>query len=227
MGDGTGGGDVVIELQALDVREIAVLGAHCDDIAIGLGGTLLSLTAQAPSPPRVHAFVLSGEDSRREIEERHALAALCPGVDLELTVLDVPDGRAPGYWEAIKTALESFRHTCDPDVVFAPQRGDAHQDHRLLAELVPTVFRDHLVLGYEILKWEADTPHPTIYHPLTRKVAEEKARILLKYYPSQVDHDWFDEQAFLGLSRLRGVQCRRPHAEAFVLEKATVRFGKA
>ncbi|MDO1477438.1 PIG-L deacetylase family protein [Rhodococcus ruber] len=214
----------MIELHARDIGEVAVLGAHCDDIAIGIGGTLLTLTGRATQPLRVRAFVLSGEDSRREIEERHALAALCPGADVELTVLDVPDGRAPAYWDAIKTALESFRHTCEPDVVFAPQRGDAHQDHRLLAELVPTVFRDHLVLGYEILKWEADTPHPVLYYPLTRKVAEEKVRILLKHYPSQLDHDWFDEQAFLGLSRLRGVQCRRPHAEAFVVEKATVHF---
>ncbi|RQM34655.1 PIG-L deacetylase family protein [Rhodococcus ruber] len=214
----------MIELHARDIGEVAVLGAHCDDIAIGIGGTLLTLTGRATQPLRVRAFVLSGEDSRREIEERHALAALCPGADVELTVLDVPDGRAPAYWDAIKTALESFRHTCEPDVMFAPQRGDAHQDHRLLAELVPTVFRDHLVLGYEILKWEADTPHPVLYHPLTRKVAEEKVRILLKHYPSQLDHDWFDEQAFLGLSRLRGVQCRRPHAEAFVVEKATVHF---
>lgn len=224
MGERPCDGDVVIELHARDIGEVAVLGAHCDDIAIGIGGTLLTLTGRATQPLRVRAFVLSGEDSRREIEERHALAALCPGADVELTVLDVPDGRAPAYWDAIKTALESFRHTCEPDVVFAPQRGDAHQDHRLLAELVPTVFRDHLVLGYEILKWEADTPRPVLYHPLTRKVAEEKVRILLKHYPSQLDHDWFDEQAFLGLSRLRGVQCRRPHAEAFVVEKATVHF---
>ncbi|MFX1759956.1 PIG-L family deacetylase [Rhodococcus sp. D-6] len=227
MGVGPPGGDPVIELHTGDIREIAVLGAHCDDIAIGLGGTLLTLAAQAPGSVRVHAFVLSGEDSAREIEERHALKALCPGAELEITVLDIPDGRAPGYWEAIKFALEAFRHTCTPDVVFAPHRGDAHQDHRLLAELVPTVFRDHLILGYEIIKWENDTPRPAIYHALPRKVAEEKTRILLKYYPSQIEHDWFDEQAFLGLSRLRGVQCRRPHAEAFVLEKAVVHFGKA
>lgn len=227
MGIGTRGGAVVIELLASGVREIAAIGAHCDDIAIGVGGTLLTLTARATAPTRVHVFVIAGEDSRREIEERHALAALCPGAEIEFTILDVPDGRAPGYWEAIKTALEAFRRACEPDVVFAPQRGDAHQDHRLLAELVPTAFRDHLILGYEILKWESDTPRTTIYHPLTRKIAEEKARILLKHYPSQTDHDWFDEDAFLGLSRLRGVQCRRPHAEAFIVEKATIAFGKA
>ncbi|MFC9786490.1 PIG-L deacetylase family protein [Rhodococcus sp. NPDC127528] len=214
----------MIDLRALDIIEVAVLGAHCDDIAIGVGGTLLTLTAAVPRI-RVRAFVLSGNESRREIEERHALAALCPGADLELSVLDIPDGHSPEYWGPIKVALESFRCGVTPDVVFAPQRGDAHQDHRLLAELVPTVFRDHLVLGYEFPKWEADTPQTQIYHPLTRQVVEEKVRVLLKHYPSQAEYDWFDESVFLGLSRLRGAQCHRAHAEAFVVEKATVRFG--
>ncbi|AHK29586.1 MAG: PIG-L family deacetylase [Hyphomicrobiales bacterium] len=216
---------MMISLNTLQLREVAVLGAHCDDVAIGLGGTLLTLASSTPDL-RVRALVLAGADARREIEERHALAALCPAADLELTVLDVPDGYAPAYWEPIKKAVEAFGRDCHPDVVFAPHRADAHQDHRMLAELVPTVFRDHLILGYEILKWENDTPRPSIYHPLTRAVATEKARILLKHYPSQTTHDWFDEESFLGLSRLRGVQSRQPHAEAFVLEKATIRFGR-
>ncbi|MFD3809453.1 PIG-L deacetylase family protein [Rhodococcus sp. NPDC058639] len=214
----------MIGLTPASVREVAVLGAHCDDIAMGVGGTLLTLAARHPGL-RVRAFVLSGADTPREMEESHALRALCPQADLELSMLDIPDGRAPGYWEYVKLALESFGNRCEPDIVFAPQRADAHQDHRLVAELTPTVFRDHLVLGYEILKWEADTPRTAIYHPLSRETAEEKARILLKHYPSQADRDWFDEEAFLGLSRLRGVQCHHPHAEAFVMEKAIVRFG--
>ena len=90
--------------------------------------------------------------------------------------------------------------------------------------MLPTEFRHHLLLGYEILKWEADTPAPTIFHPLECHVAEEKARLLLKHYPSQMNHDWFDEQAFLGLSRMRGVQCRNQHAEGFILEKAIITF---
>ncbi|TWH23067.1 putative proteins, LmbE homologs [Rhodococcus rhodochrous J45] len=214
----------MIELSLQDVREVAVFGAHCDDIAIGVGGTLLKLSSECPGL-RVRAFVLSGGDTPREIEENHALRALCPGADIVVRVLDIPDGRAPGYWEAIKIALQSFRYHTEPDVVFAPQRADAHQDHRLLAEMVPTVFRDHLVLGYEILKWESDTPAVAVYHPLTRQIATDKARILLKYYPSQIDHDWFDEESFMALSRLRGVQCRYPHAEGFVVEKAVIRFG--
>lgn len=120
--------------------------------------------------------------------------------------------------------MSDFRKSCNPQLVFGPQRDDAHQDHRLLAKLIPTEFRNHLVLSYEILKWEADTPCPTVFHPLPSYAAEEKARLLLKHYPSQVGHDWFDEEAFLGLSRLRGVQCRNRHAEGFVLEKATIIF---
>ncbi|EHB58552.1 LmbE family protein [Mycolicibacterium rhodesiae JS60] len=207
------------ELMAGGVDEIAVLGAHCDDIAIGMGGTLLSLSVS-----RVHALVLSGGGSEREAEERAALRAFCPGASVHVTVLDIPDGRTPAHWQQVKEGLHDFRQSCDPAVVFGPQRYDAHQDHRLLAELLPTEFRDHLILGYEIVKWETDTPRPTVFHPLPLGVAEEKARLLHKHYPSQSSHDWFDEEAFLGLSRLRGVQCRSRHAEAFTAEKISLRF---
>lgn len=206
---------------ALD--EIAVIGAHCDDIAIGVGGTLLTLSNAHPGL-RVRGLVLSGGGTEREAEERDALTAFCPGADVEVTVHAIPDGRAPAHWDEIKDLLKSFRGTCSPDVVFGPQRHDAHQDHRLVAKLLPTEFRDHLILGYEILKWESDTPQPTVFHPFDTAVAEEKARLLHKHYPSQVGHDWFDELSFLGLSRLRGVQCRHQHAEGFILEKATIGF---
>ena len=211
----------MIPLSTGALTEIAVVGAHCDDIAIGMGGTLLTLSRNGPGL-RVRGLVFSGGGTERETEELDALAAFCPGADLEVTVLDIPDGRAPAHWGRIKNHLSEFRRTCTPQAVFGPQRGDAHQDHRLLAELLPTEFRDHLLLGYEILKWEADTPRPTLYHPLETDVAEEKACLLLKHYPSQASHDWFDEQAFLGLSRIRGVQCRNPHAEGFILEKAII-----
>jgi LmbE family N-acetylglucosaminyl deacetylase len=212
----------MIELFTSALDEVALVGAHCDDIAIGMGGTLLTLAAG--SRLRVRGLVLSGGGTEREAEEVEALAAFCPGADVDVTVLNIPDGRAPAHWDRIKNHLSDFRRSCTPDVVFGPQRADAHQDHRLLAELLPTEFRDHLVLGYEILKWETDTPRPTIFHPIESDVAEEKARLLLKHYPSQASHDWFDEQAFLGLSRLRGVQCRNQHAEAFGVEKATITF---
>ncbi|WP_425972193.1 PIG-L deacetylase family protein [Nocardia salmonicida] len=204
-------------------RRIAVLGAHCDDIAIGMGATLLALTGADPEV-EVRALVLSGGGTAREDEERAALTAFCSGTEPQLHVLDVPDGRAPAHWDRIKDALADFRRGGEPEVVFAPHRGDAHQDHRLLAELVPTEFRDHLTLGYEILKWETDTPTPTLYHPLSHELAQQKSRLLHAHYPSQTGRDWFDEQAFLGLARMRGVQCHAPYAEAFVLDKAIIRW---
>jgi LmbE family N-acetylglucosaminyl deacetylase len=215
----------MIPLSTGALTEIAVVGAHCDDIAIGMGGTLLTLSTNDPGL-RVRGLVLSGGGTDRGTEELEALAAFCPSADVDVTVLDIPDGRAPAHWEEIKNHLHTFHRSFTPQVVFGPQRGDAHQDHRLLAELLPTEFRDNLVLGYEILKWETDSPRPTIFHPLDSHVAAEKARLLVKHYPSQTSHDWFDEQAFLALSRLRGVQCRSPHAEGFTLEKAALAFGR-
>ncbi|RJO73510.1 PIG-L family deacetylase [Nocardia panacis] len=214
----------MIRLATGPVAEVALIGAHCDDIAIGMGATLLTLARRQPRL-RVRALVLCGAGTERENEEWAALEAFCPGAHLELTVLDLPDGRTPAQWDRVKRALNTFRRQTNPDLVYAPQPRDAHQDHRLLAELTPTEFRDHLILGYEILKWETDTPTPTLYQPITEEVAEEKARLLLKHYPSQVDRDWFDAQTFLGLTRVRGVQCRAPHAEAFVVAKVSVEFG--
>jgi LmbE family N-acetylglucosaminyl deacetylase len=215
----------MIGLHVNRLTEIAILGAHCDDIAIGMGGTLLTI-ARANRQVRVRALVLSGTGTEREDEERSALAAFCPGLDVDLTLLDIPDGRAPAHWDRVKNALAEFRRSSRADVVFATHRDDAHQDHRLLAELVPTEFRDHLILGYEIIKWETDDFTPTIFHPFDTKTAVEKAQLLSKHYPSQVGRDWFDEETFLGLSRIRGVQCRGSHAEAFTIQKATVCFGR-
>ncbi|MFE3195497.1 PIG-L deacetylase family protein [Nocardia sp. NPDC059240] len=216
----------MIRLDTAAVTEIAMLAAHCDDLAIGLGGTLLALAEAVPGL-RVRALVLSGAGTERAEEEQAALESFCPGADLDLRILDVPDGRTPAHWERVKDAVAALRRDGDPQLVFSPQRGDAHQDHRLLAELAPTEFRDHLILGYEILKWETDTPQPTVFHPLPVGCAERKAALLMKHYPSQRDRDWFDEESFLALARLRGVQCRARHAEAFLLDKATITFGGA
>ncbi|AHI01788.1 PIG-L deacetylase family protein [Kutzneria albida] len=206
------------------VRSVAVLGAHCDDIAIGAGGTLLRISTANPGLT-VHALVLTGGGTARATEEWAALTAFCPEAKVELTVLDLPDGRIPANWAAAKQAVEDLRTRIDPDVVFAPSAGDAHQDHRVLAELVPTAFRDHLVLGYEILKWDGDLGQPTCYLPLTEELARRKVALLHEHYPSQAARDWFDDEAFLGLARLRGVQCRSRYAEAFFVDKFVLDLG--
>ena len=191
-----------------------LLGAHCDDIAIGAGGALLELCRAHPGVT-VTALVLTGGGSLREEEERAALGAFCPGAKLNVTVLDLPDGRVPTRWERAKLALEELRAHGEPDLVIAPAAHDAHQDHRTLAELVPTVFRDHLTLGYEILKWEGDLVQPSVFLPLAEPVLREKIAKLHEHYGSQRDRSWFDAETFGGLARVRGVQCRARYAEAF------------
>jgi LmbE family N-acetylglucosaminyl deacetylase len=197
------------------LTSLVLLGAHCDDIAIGAGATVLALCRANPGLD-VHALVLSGGGTPREAEERAALAAFCPGTSPKVTVLDVPDGRLPTHWERAKEELEAFRRgASDPDLVLAPSRHDDHQDHRGLALLAPTVFRDHLILGYEILKTDPDLAQPAVLVGLDGDAVAEKSRLLHEHYPSQVDRAWFDDEMFRGLARIRGVQAGTRYAEGF------------
>lgn len=214
----------MIPLTAADIGSVAAIGAHCDDIVIGAGATLMQIAHRNPGVV-VHALVLTGAGTEREVEEKNALAALlshAPRAQVRLTVADLPDGRLPQHWGSVKQHLAGFRRGCEPDVVLGPQRGDSHQDHRLIAELIPTEFRAHLTLGYEILKWESDLPNPSVYTPISAELARRKTRLLADCYPSQASHTWFDDEAFLGLMRIRGAQCHARYAEAFVLEKAVL-----
>ncbi|GHD88974.1 PIG-L deacetylase family protein [Streptomyces naganishii] len=214
----------MIRLGAGPLERIVAVGAHCDDIAIGAGGALLTLCSARPGV-RVDALVLTGGGGEREQEERAALAAFCPGADLRLTVLKLPDGRLPAYWEEAKRAVEELRGRSEPDVVLAPRTEDAHQDHRGLAQLMSTAFRDHLVLGYEIAKWDGDLGRPVAYQPLPAQTAERKVRLLLDHYPSQRHRPWYDREAFLGLARIRGIECHERYAEAFAVTKLTLNLG--
>lgn len=211
----------MIGLGAGRISKVVALGAHCDDIAIGAGGTLLTICSATPGV-RVDALILSGGGTEREDEERAALAAFCPGADLDVTVLKMPDGRFPSHWEEAKAAVEELRGRTDPDVVLAPRTDDAHQDHRGLAKLVPTAFRDHLALGYEIVKWDGDLGRPSAYQPLTPEIAEEKVRLLQEHYASQRHRAWYDREVFLGLARIRGIECQSRYAEAFAVTKFTL-----
>jgi LmbE family N-acetylglucosaminyl deacetylase len=208
----------VIRLGPQRIDRVVALGAHCDDIAIGAGGTLYAMCAARPGI-RVDALVLSGGGTDREDEERAALAAFCPGADLDVTVHKMPDGRLPAHWDEAKNALEDLRAHTDPDVIFAPRTDDAHQDHRGLATMVTTAFRDHLVLGYEIVKWDGDLGRPNSYQPLSPELAEKKVALLQQHYPSQRHRPWYDREAFLGLARIRGIECQARYAEAFGVTK--------
>jgi LmbE family N-acetylglucosaminyl deacetylase len=211
----------MIALTPMSLNSVAVIGAHCDDIAIGAGATLMEIARDNPDVV-VHALVLTGGGTEREVEEKNAFAAICPSTDVRLTVARLPNGRLPDHWGSVKQHIAEFHRECEPDMVFGPQRHDYHQDHQLVAELISTEFRDHLVLGYEILKWESDLPNPTLYLPIPHETAREKTRLLAQCYPSQSGRDWFDDEVLLGLMRVRGVQCRARFAEAFTVEKAVL-----
>lgn len=206
------------------LEQVALLGAHCDDIALGAGGTLRTLCDANPEL-RVTALVLTGGGTEREDEEGAALAAFCPKAELDLTVLDLPDGRLPAYWQAAKQAVEDMRRRCEPDLILAPAPHDDHQDHRELARLVPTAFRDHQVLGYEILKWDGDLAQPQVYVPLDYEVLQEKVALLYEHYDSQRERTWFDAETFTSLARIRGVQCHARYAEAFHVSKFVLGAG--
>jgi len=214
----------VIRLGAGRLERIVVVGAHCDDIAIGAGGTLLSMCLARPGL-RVDALVLSGGGTEREPEEQAALAAFCPGAELGLTVHKLQDGRLPAQWDEAKAMVEELRARTEPDLVLAPRTDDAHQDHRGLAQLMTTAFRDHLVLGYEIVKWDGDLGRMAAYQPLSPQVAERKAELLQEHYPSQRHRPWYDREAFLGLARIRGIECHARYAEAFAVTKLTLDLG--
>ncbi|WP_369211511.1 PIG-L deacetylase family protein [Streptomyces flavofungini] len=206
------------------LERIVAVGAHCDDIAIGAGGTLLSVCRAHPGL-RVDALVLTGGGGEREQEEQAALAAFCPGADLRLTVLKLTDGRLPAQWEEAKAAVEELRERTEPDLVLAPRTDDAHQDHHTLARLMTTAFRDHLVLGYEIVKWDGDLGRMAAYQALAPRTAEDKVRLLQEHYPSQRHRPWYDREAFLGLARIRGIECHARYAEAFAVTKLTLDLG--
>jgi LmbE family N-acetylglucosaminyl deacetylase len=197
---------------------VLAIGAHPDDIEIGAGGLLLGL---AGTPLRARYVVLTGTPERHQ-EAREAARSFLPDTDLTLDLFDLPEGRLPAAWAQVKEILEQVARSCSPDVILAPSVGDAHQDHRTIAEILPTVFRDQLFLAYEIPKWDGDLGRPSIYFPLTADVAHRKVELLHKCFPSQRGRDWWDDEVFLGLARLRGMECRAPYAEAFSCAKSVI-----
>jgi LmbE family N-acetylglucosaminyl deacetylase len=199
---------------------VLAIGAHPDDIEIAAGGALLSLADRHPGL-RVRYVLLTGTPERQQ-EAQAAARAFTPGADLEVEQHDLPDGRLPAVYGQVKEILEGVARSFRPDLILAPFAGDAHQDHRTVAELVPTAFRDQLYLAYEIPKWDGDVTRPNTYFPLTDEIARQKVELLGKCYPSQQGRDWWGEETFLALARLRGMECRTHYAEAFTCAKLTI-----
>jgi LmbE family N-acetylglucosaminyl deacetylase len=209
-----------LDLPAERPLSVLAIGAHPDDIEIGAGGTLLTL-AESKLGMRVRYVVLTGSDDRHE-EARAAADAFLPGADLTVDLHHLSEGRLPALWDQVKDILEGVAGTCTPDLILAPSNQDAHQDHRTIGEIMPTVFRDQLLWSYEIPKWDGDLGRPSTYFPLTSDMAQRKVDLLHKCFPSQGSRDWWDDEVFLGLARLRGMECRAPYAEAFTNTKSVV-----
>ena len=208
-----------LEAPSGEPLSVLAIGAHPDDIEIGAGGLLLQLAAR----PLQARYVLLTGTAERQAEARAAATAFLPGADLTVELSQLPEGRLPAAWAQVKEILEQVARSCSPDVILAPSVGDAHQDHRTIAEIVPTVFRDQVCLSYEIPKWDGDLGRPSLYVPLSPETARRKVELLHKCYPSQHGRDWWDEEMFLSLARLRGMECRARYAEAFGCAKWVIR----
>jgi LmbE family N-acetylglucosaminyl deacetylase len=207
------------------LREVLFLGAHCDDVEIGCGGTLVDLGRKHPGV-RVNIVVFSG-DAARTAETRAAIGRLLPGgVDCRLEFHDFRDGHLPAQWAQLKECMESVKGRCAPDLVFTHHECDRHQDHRAVSELTWNTFRDHTILEYEIPKYDGDFGRPGLYVPLSGEIVQHKVDALLASFASQKGKRWFTDDLFRSVMRLRGMECNAESgfAEAFHARKLPVRW---
>jgi LmbE family N-acetylglucosaminyl deacetylase len=203
-------------LNSGDRLSVLCLGAHSDDIEIGVGATLLSLLARGIRLD-VHWCVLSGAGERQHEARTSAADFLSAAQGPHVDVMSFEDGFFPEQGEKIKRWFEGLKRRGDPDLIFTHHRDDAHQDHRLVCRLTWNTFRDHNILEYEIPKWDGDIGQPNLYMPVSADIMKRKIDLLMTHFGSQRAKQWFDAETFLGLARLRGMECRAPerYAEAF------------
>lgn len=201
---------------------VLCLGAHSDDIEIGCGGTLLYLQSTIP-PLRFYWVVLSAA-GRRGQEARRAAELFTGRCGAEIVLKEFRDGYFPYHGGEVKDFFESLKSQVEPDLIFTHWGGDAHQDHRLVAELTWNTFRDHLILEYEIPKYDGDMGRPNLFVPLDAGCCERKLKGLFEAFESQRGKRWFDRATFLGLLRLRGMESNSPSglAEAFHARKVVM-----
>jgi LmbE family N-acetylglucosaminyl deacetylase len=202
---------------------ILCLGAHCDDIEIGCGATLLRLFGEHKIAS-VEWVVFASTPERKREARASAGRFLKDIPDSRVQVLDFRDGYLPAAWSQIKDIFEKVRKECSPDVIFTHFRDDLHQDHRLLNELSWNTFRNHLIMEYEIPKYDGDLKNPNFFVPVDLKTVDLKIEILLSCFKSQHQKHWFDETLFTSLMRIRGVESASPtgYAEAFHVRKVII-----
>jgi LmbE family N-acetylglucosaminyl deacetylase len=200
--------------------KVLCLGAHSDDIEIGVGGTLLGWI-DAGAQLDVHWCVLSAQGPRRA-EALAGAGAVLQGVHAQkIECGEFRDGYFPYQGAEIKSYIEDLKARVNPDIIFTHRSDDAHQDHREVCRLTWNAFRDHTILEYEIPKWDGDIGQPNLYIAMTEDVLKCKLALLQRCFGTQRSKDWFDADTFRGLARIRGMECRAPgrFAEAFVARK--------
>jgi LmbE family N-acetylglucosaminyl deacetylase len=211
---------------AAPVRRVLALGAHADDIEIGCGATLLALT-------RAHAgtevtWVVFGATGEREIEARQSAETFLANAGArDVSVHGFRDGYFPYIGTGLKDVFEELKAQIDPDVILTHARHDLHQDHRIVCELTWNTWRDHLILEYEIPKYDGDLGSPNVFVPVSKELASEKARLVTDAFPSQSGKHWFQEELFLALMRIRGMESASPtgYAEGFTCRKLSLLVG--
>jgi LmbE family N-acetylglucosaminyl deacetylase len=213
---------------SLDVGEgarpsVLVLGSHPDDIEIGCGGTLLRLAELHPEA-EVCWVVLSGDPVRVSEARASAEAFLRGAARHRVIVQGFPDGFFPYEGAAVKAFFEELKRDVAPDVIFTHYRSDLHQDHRLVCDLTWNTFRDHLILEYEVPKYDGDFGVPNLFVPLPEPTVESKLTHLMEHFPSQHARPWFTRDLFTATMRVRGMECASPtrFAEAFYSRKAVL-----
>jgi LmbE family N-acetylglucosaminyl deacetylase len=208
------------ELALNSVRRLLCLGAHSDDIEIGAGGTLLKLIEQAPDL-EIWWVVFSAPGSRAEEAQRSADEFLSGVSRKRVKIGSFRESYFPSEWPAIKDWFNEIKAELDPQVVFTHYRDDRHQDHRVLSDLAWNTFRNHLILEYEILKYDGDLGCPNLFVPVSQDVSNRKIEALLKHFKTQLSKHWFTRDTFEAMHRIRGIECASSsgRAEAFYCRK--------
>lgn len=207
------------DLHLGKIRSVLCIGAHPDDIEIGCGGTLIQLIQSIPEL-RVDWTVFSGDEQRLQ-EARLSASAWLGSADAQcVRMFAHRDSYLPADWQAIKEDMQQLASATSPDLVFTHRMDDRHQDHRILGELTWNAFRDHLILEYEIPKYEGDLGQPNLFVPLDGSTARLKIERLQSAFPSQQDKSWYDARIFESHLRMRGLECRAEFAEAFHTRKS-------
>ena len=204
-------------------RRVLAIGCHADDIEIGCGGTLLALVAANPEI-EVDWVVLAASGTRSD-EARASAAAFLDGAGkVRVEVHDFRDGFLPYVGGDVKQVFEDLKTRIDPQIVLTHASYDLHQDHRLACELTWNTFRNHLILEYEIPKYDGDLGRPNVFMPLAVDVVERKLALLDRHFGTQAGKHWFDRETFVGLMRLRGMEAAAPsrYAEAFTGRKVVL-----